>query len=82
VTFSLFLVIESLCELSSGIQAKERWWNEAEFSIRRWQSGKIEQTKFIVQVIPNATLKELFVQMDPALKCEVTYDENDQRIST
>jgi len=28
--------------MSSGIQAEERLWNEAEFSIHRRQSGKIE----------------------------------------
>jgi len=62
--------------MSSGIQAEEKyinqWWNEAEFSIHRRQSGKIVQTKFIMQAIPNATLKELFVQMDSDLGCEVT----------
>jgi len=26
--------------MSSGIQAEERWWNEAEFLIHRRQSGK------------------------------------------
>jgi len=60
--------------LVSVIQAEERWWDEAEFSIHRRQSGKIEQTKFIVQAIPNATLKGLFVQMDSDLGCEVTCD--------
>jgi len=60
--------------MPSGIQAEERWWNEAEFSIHRRQSGKIEQTQFIVRAIPNATLKELFVQMDSDLGCEVTRD--------
>ena len=58
---------------SSGIQADsglERWWNEAEFSIHRRQSGRIEQTKLIVRAIPN----ELFVQMDSDLGCEVTCD--------
>jgi len=60
--------------MSSGIQAEERWWNEAEFSIHRRQSGKIEQTKFIVRAIPNASLKELFVQMDSDLGCEDTCD--------
>jgi len=30
--------------MSSGIQAEERWWNEAEFAIHRRQSGRIEQT--------------------------------------
>ena len=50
--------------MSSGIQAEERWWNEDEFTIHRRQSGRIEQTKLIVRAIPNATLKELFVQMD------------------
>jgi len=60
--------------ISSGIQAEERWWNEAEFSIHRRQSGIIEQTKFIVWAIPSATLKELFVQMDSDLGCEVTCD--------
>ena len=60
--------------MSSGIQAEERWWNEAEFSIHRRQSGRIEQTKLIVRAIPNATLKELFVQMDSDLGCEVTCD--------
>ena len=59
---------------SSGIQAEERWWNEAEFSIHRRQLGRIEQTKFIVQAIPNVTLKELVVQMDSDLGCEVTCD--------
>jgi len=57
--------------MSSGIQADERWWNEAEFSIHRRQSGRIEQTKFIVRAIPNATLKELVVQMDSDLGCDV-----------
>ena len=33
--------------MSSGIQAAETWWKEAEFSIHRRQSLKIEQTKFI-----------------------------------
>jgi len=60
--------------MSSGIQAKERWWNEAVFSIHRRQSGKIDQTKFIVQVIPNATLKEQFVQTDSDMGWEVTCD--------
>ena len=60
--------------MSSGMQAEERWWNEAEFSIHRRQSGRIEQTKLIVRAIPNATLKELFVQMDSDLGCEVTCD--------
>jgi len=60
--------------MSSGIQAEERWWNEAEFAIHRRQSGRIEQTKFVVRAIPNATLKELFVQMDFDLGCEVTCD--------
>jgi len=60
--------------MSSAIQAEERWWNEAEFSIHRQQSGKIDQTKFNVRAIPNATLKELFVQMDSDLGCEVTRD--------
>jgi len=60
--------------MSSGIQAKERWWNEAEISIHRRQSCKIEQTRFIVQEIPNATLKELLVQMDSDLGCEITFD--------
>jgi len=60
--------------MSSGIQADERWWNEAEFSIHRRQSGRIEQTKFIVRATPNATLKELLVQMDSDLGCEVTCD--------
>jgi len=60
--------------MSPGIQAEERWWNEAEFSIHRRQSGRIEQTNLIVQAIPNATLKELFVQMDSDLGCEVTCD--------
>ena len=47
---SLVPLIEGLCVLmSSGIQAEERWWDEAEFSIHRRQSGRIEQTKFIVQ---------------------------------
>jgi len=68
--------------MSSGIQAEEIWWNKAEFSIHRRQSGKIEQTKFIVRAIPNATVKELFVRMDSDLGCEVTCDENDQRTST
>jgi len=31
--------------MSCGIQAEERWWNEAEFSIHRRQSGRIEQNK-------------------------------------
>jgi len=53
--------------MSSGIQAEERWWNEAEFSIHRRQS-------VIVRAIPNATLKELFVQMDSDLGCEVKCD--------
>jgi len=45
--------------MSSGIQVEEKWWNKAEFSIQRQQSGKIEQTKFIVRaMIPNATLKD------------------------
>jgi len=35
--------------MSSGIQADERWWNEAEILIHRRQSGRIEQTKFIVR---------------------------------
>jgi len=26
--------------MSSGMQAEERWWNEAEFSIHRRESGK------------------------------------------
>ena len=61
--------------MSSRIQVEERWWNEAEFSIHRQQSGKTKQTKFIiVRAIPNATLKELFVQMDSDLGCEVTCD--------
>jgi len=60
--------------LSSGIQAEERWWNEAEFSIHRRQSERTEKTKFIVRARPNATLKELFVQMDSDLGCEVTCD--------
>jgi len=61
--------------MSSRIQVEERWWNEAEFSIHRQQSGKTKQTKFIiVRAIPNATLKELFVQMDSDLGCEVTRD--------
>jgi len=60
--------------ISSGMQAEERWWNEAEFSIHRRQSGKIEKIKFIVRAIPNATLKDLFVQMDSDLGCEVTCD--------
>jgi len=60
--------------MSSGIQAEERCWNKAEFSIHRRQSGKIEQKKFIVHAIPNATLKELFVQMDSDLGCEVIRD--------
>jgi len=49
--------------ISSGIQAEEKWWNEAEFSIHRRQSGKMEhwQTQFVARAIPNATLKELFV---------------------
>jgi len=38
------------------------------------QSGKSEQTKFIVQAIPNAALKELFVQMDSDVGCKVTCD--------
>jgi len=60
--------------MSSGIQADERWWDEAEFSILRRQSGRLEQTKLIVRAIPNATLKELFVQMDSDMGCEVTCD--------
>jgi len=60
--------------MSSRIQAEERWWNEAEFSIHRRQSGRIEQKKTIVRAIPNATLKQLFVQMDSDLRCEVTCD--------
>ena len=56
--------------MSSGIEAED----EAEFSIHRRQSGRIEQTKFIVRAIPNATLKELFVQMNSDLGCEVTCD--------
>jgi len=32
------------------------------------------ETRFIVRAIPNATLKELFVQMDFILGCEVTCD--------
>jgi len=60
--------------MSFGIQADERWWNEAVFSIHRRQSGRIERTKFIVWAIPNATLKELFVQMDSDVGCEVTRD--------
>jgi len=47
--------------MSFGIQAEEKWWKEAECSIHRRQSGRIEQTKFIVRAIPNANLKELFV---------------------
>ena len=47
--------------------AGERWWNGTEFSIHRRQSGKIEQTTFILRAIPNATFKELFVQMDSDL---------------
>ena len=58
----------------AGIQAEERWWNEAEFSIHRRQSGKEEQPKFIVRAIPIGTLKELFVQIDSDLRCEVTCD--------
>ena len=64
--------IEAL--MLSGIEAEERQWNEAEFSIRRRLSGKIQQTKFIVRAIPNAILKGLFVQMDSDLGCEVTCD--------
>jgi len=60
--------------MSSGIQAEERRWNEAEFPIHRRQSGRIEQKKFIVRAIPNATLKELLVQIDSDLGCEVTCD--------
>jgi len=60
--------------ISSGIQAEKRLWNEAKFSIHRRQSGRIEQAKFIVRAILNATLKELFVQMDSDLGCEVTCD--------
>jgi len=41
--------------MSFGFQAEERWWNEADFSIYRRQSGKIERIKFIVLAIPNAT---------------------------
>jgi len=57
--------------MSSGIQAEERWWNETEFSIHRRQSGNIKKIKSMVW---NATLKELFVQMDSDLGCEVTND--------
>ena len=60
--------------MSPGTQVEERWRNEAEYLIHRRQSGKIEQTKFVDQAIPNATLKELFVQMDSDVGCEVTYD--------
>ena len=56
--------------MSSGIQVEEKWWNKAEFSIHRRQSGKIKQTKFIVRAIQNATLKKLFVQMDSDMACE------------
>ena len=28
--------------MSSGIQAEERWWDEAEFAIHRRQSGRIQ----------------------------------------
>jgi len=56
--------------MSFGIQAEERWWNEAD----RRQSGKIEQTKLIVRAITNVTLKELFIQMDSDLGCGVTCD--------
>jgi len=38
------------------------------------ESNQEEQTHFIVRAIPNATLKELFVQMDSDLGCEITYD--------
>jgi len=55
-------------------QAEERWWNEAEFSIHKRQSGKIQQTQTIFRAIPNVILKELFVQMDSDLGCEVTCD--------
>ena len=71
--------------MSSGIQAEERWWYEAEFSVHWRQSGKIEKTKFIVLAIPNETLKELFVQMDYDIGCEVAlmmWCKNDERIST
>jgi len=57
-----------------GIQAEEKWWNEAYFSIHRGQSGRTEHTKFILRAIPNATLKELFVRMDSYVGCEVTCD--------
>ena len=60
--------------MSSWIQAEERWWNKAEFSIHRRQPGRIEQTKCIVRAIPNANLKKLFVQMDSNLGCEVISD--------
>ena len=36
--------------------------------------NKRRQTKFIVRAIPNASLKELFLQMDSDLGCEVTCD--------
>jgi len=65
---------ETLTSMSPGTQVEERWRNEAEYSIHRRQSGKIEQTKFVDQAIPNATLKELFVQMESDLGCEVTCD--------
>ena len=60
--------------MSSGIHAEERWKNEAEFSIHRRQSGKTEQTNFIVWAASNATLKKLFVTMDSDMRCEVTCD--------
>ena len=57
--------------MSAGILVEERWWNETEFSIHRRQSGNIKKIKSMVW---NATLKELFVQMDSDLGCEVTND--------
>ena len=39
---SLVALLEALC-------ARERWWNEAQFSIHRRQSEKIEQKKFITR---------------------------------
>jgi len=60
--------------MSFGIQAKERWCNQAELTIHRRQSGKIEQKKFILRAIPNSNLKKLFVQMHSDVGCEVTCD--------
>jgi len=62
--------------MSFGIQAGEQWWNEVEFSMQRWQFelGKIKQAKLIVRAVPNATLKELFVQMESYVGCKDTCD--------